>query len=150
MHYRRCLWCVSEIIHVLYSEKFLQVKISLKCYMITLEREKVLQFLFLHQQDPRTWQLTMPLHVTPLCWAFTSRKNLPSYQPPSGKAFLHQELWLSYPCRLGSLWPSPEQKTMKLISFVFSLHLRRAPHFSVVQQSNQKVKIHRSLFHSLE
>ena len=33
-----------------------------------------------------------------------------------GKAFLHQEHWPSYPCRLGNLSCLPQQKTMKPIS----------------------------------
>lgn len=62
--------------------------------------KKVLQFLFSHQQDPRTWQLTTPLHVTPLCRAFTSRKIDPVTNFPLARHFFTKKCGPAIPVRL--------------------------------------------------
>ena len=60
-------------------------------------------------------------------------------------AFLHQEQWPSYPCRLGSLSPPLQQKTVKRIFSVCS-------NFVLMQDWSilRCAEIHRGLFHGPE
>lgn len=70
----------------------------------------------------RMQQLTTPSRVTPL-YSSHVEKHRPGCQLPSDMAFLHQEQWSSYPCRLGSLSLSPQEKIMKPIPSICSLYL---------------------------
>ena len=79
--------------------------------------EEISRFLFSHKQDAAVGH-TLECHASLLSLHVKEENNEKLTRLPT---FLRQGIsslkqWPSYPCRLGSLSPSPQKKTTKMIS----------------------------------